>query len=234
MVTCNSLKHGVQAHCRACEKTRKREIAMAPRTKPLPERKICPRCKTEKQIREFYLSAGGNPESRCIECSRNRSTEYYRAINGLRRSELPWERLEERILYEALTGCWLHVGSDNGNGYQRICIFGEGIESYHDYVHRFSYQYHVGPIPDGLVIDHKCRNRSCANPDHLEAVTSRENNARGESPWAVSTRSGWACRHGHPLSEKRTLPNGESRCGVCLQEKTARRTARRRASKAAA
>lgn len=45
--------------------------------------------------------------------------------------------------------------------------------------HRFAYELLVGPIPDGLVIDHLCRVRHCVNPDHLEPVTQRENLRRG-------------------------------------------------------
>ena len=44
--------------------------------------------------------------------------------------------------------------------------------------HRFAYQYMIGPIPDGLELDHLCRNRPCVNPYHLEPVTRAVNHAR--------------------------------------------------------
>ena len=48
--------------------------------------------------------------------------------------------------------------------------------------HRFAYEEYVGPIPDGLQIDHLCRNKWCVNPEHLEPVTCRENALRGVAP----------------------------------------------------
>jgi hypothetical protein len=54
--------------------------------------------------------------------------------------------------------------------------------------HRASYEYHVGSIPEGMVIDHLCRTPLCVNPLHLEVVTIRENTARGNAPWAVVHR----------------------------------------------
>jgi HNH endonuclease len=46
--------------------------------------------------------------------------------------------------------------------------------------HRAFYEMHRGPIPEGLVIDHRCRNRACVNPEHLEPVTRGENMRRGD------------------------------------------------------
>ena len=65
--------------------------------------------------------------------------------------------------------------------------------------HRVSYVLFVGPIPDGLELDHTCRNRACVNPAHLEPATHKVNCLRGISPWANNARK-TTCPKGHPLS----------------------------------
>lgn len=70
-------------------------------------------------------------------------------------------------------GCWIWQGAPGLNGYGRMSV-GDVLQ----YVHRLSYAQHVGPIPDGLTIDHLCRVRLCINPAHLEPVTREENTRR--------------------------------------------------------
>lgn len=85
-------------------------------------------------------------------------------------------RLEERVVRVPETGCWIWTGELNRNGYGRLSVGGTRRMA-----HRLSYEVHAGPIPRGLVLDHRCRVRSCCNPHHLDPVTVRENTFRGEA-----------------------------------------------------
>ena len=84
--------------------------------------------------------------------------------------------------------------------------------------HRIAYMHFVGPIPDGLTIDHLCRNTACVNPSHLEAVTDRVNVLRGSSPPALNSRK-THCKYGHEFTAEniyRTASNGR-KCRTCQQ-----------------
>lgn len=87
-------------------------------------------------------------------------------------------RLEEGVIIVPFCTCWLftEAGRENRNGYSRL--YWQGKERM---AHILSYEAHVGPVPSGLLVDHKCRMRCCINPDHLEPVTPRENTLRGEA-----------------------------------------------------
>lgn len=85
--------------------------------------------------------------------------------------------------------------------------------------HRAVYELLVGPIADGLVIDHLCRKPSCVNPSHLEAVTQSENLKRGLGPAVTRARHAAQthCRHGHEFSPDNTIVNssGSRVCRTC-------------------
>jgi len=105
------------------------------------------------------------------------------------------------------TGCWLWVGGHNGKGYGRV---GEGGRT--RAAHRVAYEEVNGAIPEGLEIDHLCRNRNCVNPSHLEAVTREENIRRAKPHRAQQTH----CKHGHPRTPDNLKNNGT--CRICDRE----------------
>lgn len=84
--------------------------------------------------------------------------------------------------------------------------------------HRASWLIFRGPIPEGLEIDHLCRNTRCCNPDHLEPVTHRENVLRGVGLAAVNARK-THCIRGHEFTPENTIRNGRKRaCRTCVNE----------------
>jgi len=108
-------------------------------------------------------------------------------------------------------GCWLWVGSTATNGYGGFMVGGKNFR-----VHRLSYELIKGEIPDGLQIDHLCRVRNCVNPDHLEAVTQRENIFRGVAITVQNARK-THCKYGHAFTPENTGRNGKGRrCKVCV------------------
>lgn len=137
------------------------------------------------------------------------------------------ERMRARTT-ETERGCWLWNGKIDSRGYGRSSLNNRSMLA-----HRAMYTLAVGPIPDGLDLDHLCFTPRCINPAHLEPVTRAENLAR-RSPnrrrRGPSELSGFCCR-GHERTDETTyLWNGVRYCKPCMRINQRASRARRRES----
>jgi len=100
--------------------------------------------------------------------------------------------------------CWNWKNNIKKNGYGTLTV----------HAHRLSFLIFKGPIPKGMVLNHKCKNRKCVNPDHLEVVTIKENTIEKDSnsKSAINSRK-THCPRGHPYNLK--TKRGERRCTKC-------------------
>ena len=117
---------------------------------------------------------------------------------------------------------WLWTGEIESNGYGRIYVDGKRQGA-----HRFAYELLVGPIPEGLTVDHQCHNRDagcrglcvhrrCVRPEHLILATYRENVLASRGLAAENARK-THCKQGHPFDEVNTYlpPSGRRVCRAC-------------------
>jgi len=137
------------------------------------------------------------------------------ASKKLTSSERFWDKVD------AFGVCWEWTGakqSDDPSDYGVFGIGGKNIGA-----HRFAWENLVGPIPEGFVIDHLCRNKPCVNPDHLEPVTPGENIRRGALPFIAKERGRriTECLRGHAYTPENTLINnyGTRGCRTCRDDR---------------
>jgi hypothetical protein len=135
------------------------------------------------------------------------------------------DRLYDRIGYDPQHPCcWSWVGATDSSGYGHLRVKGKLITA-----HRLAHQLWIGPLVEGLEVDHLCANRRCFNPLHLEQVPRSVNKARGK----VNGHKGKThCTNGHEFTPENTYlnpqRNGDMRrqCKTCIFDRTRRRRAR--------
>ena len=121
------------------------------------------------------------------------------------------ERFASKISY--VNDCWIWIGSTRGAGnYGQVWHNGRSL-----FAHRVVYELLVGTIPDGLTLDHLCRNKLCVNPNHLEPVTIQENIARGFGVSALNSKKS-KCLRGHEFNDENTYRyKGKRLCKKCMR-----------------
>lgn len=125
------------------------------------------------------------------------------------------ERFWSKVDRSEPDGCWLWLAHRSPGGYGRFAV----TRTHRVQAHRFAYEQIVGPIPDGLTLDHLCRTRACVNPVHLEPVTNRENIIRGDTLPAANLAK-TVCHRGHDFTPENTriVASGARDCRTCDRE----------------
>lgn len=164
-------------------------------------------------------------QRRCRTCKNEQDRRLHRrkkagGLVGEQDGPLPRPTLEERFWQkvEKTDGCWFWRGSEDGHGYGTFGVNGKTVKA-----HRFAYMVLIGPIPEGLELDHVkargCTSRLCVNPAHLEPVTRTVNMRRGSSPAAIRAASSH-CKHGHKFTPENTVFWGDNRrCRTCERQR---------------
>ena len=121
-----------------------------------------------------------------------------------------------QFVEKSAAGCWLWRGAINRAGYGSFRVGGR--QGRQVGAHRVSFHFYKGPIMPGLEVHHKCGQRRCVNPMHLEAVTRQVNLAHRDATrvWPVLTH----CPNGHPYTDENTYitTGGYRRCRTCLRK----------------
>ena len=144
-----------------------------------------------------------------------------------------WQFFMSNIVPDEESGCWLWGGHLDVDGYGKWCRRVDGRTHYYR-AHRYSYERLIGQIPEGLCLDHLCRQRNCVNPEHLEPVTSSENSRRGVAGVMAKERAKKIkhCPHGHPYEGwNLILYQGRRFCRECMYARNYERKEKIRVAK---
>jgi len=149
----------------------------------------------------------------CIQARIRRVTEARRADQPRRQTERYINQLLARVRPSSFFSCWRWTHKVRSDGYGLIAAGGNHRTQA---VHRFAYELAIGPIPEGLEIDHLCNVRNCCNPLHLEAVTRAENRRR-------QSERQTHCKRGHEFTAANTYRWRNARhCRACRHERDMR------------
>jgi hypothetical protein len=131
-------------------------------------------------------------------------------------------RFTPKYTVDPTTGCWNWTAGIDKDGYGKFYFDGDVSGK----AHRFAYKHFVGPLVDGLTIDHKCRNRRCVNPDHLQQITGLHNTMIGEGPGPINLRK-THCPKGHEYSPENTYVDkrGYRYCRQCTKDRPVNKVA---------
>lgn len=94
--------------------------------------------------------------------------------------------------------------------------------------HRITWMLMRGPIPEGMYIDHACRNKACVNPNHLRVVTPRTNSLEHSDGVSAVNARRTVCLHGHGALSPHPYVAGRRICLICYDERNRANQARRR------
>lgn len=129
-----------------------------------------------------------------------------------------------RVDYRGENGCWNWTAGKKSLGYGEFQPF---RKQNNRATHSIMWEIRNGAVPEGLVLDHLCRNTSCCNPKHLEPVTNGENLLRGEGPSAKNRRKTHCGTCGNEFDVVRKSRTGRG-CSYCLREATRRYRAKKK------
>jgi hypothetical protein len=169
----------------------------------------------QKRVRQIRLCKFGCGRPARENIKDGKFKGYYKTCGICKMT--PGRSAEERFfkkIKKLENGCWLWTGYTRRDGYGQ----------FHDkkvvYAHIWAYKHFKGEIPRGHELHHRCENRACVNPNHLEILTKQDHNPLGESPPAQNNRK-THCFKGHLFSEENTRRDrhGWRYCLTCRSER---------------
>lgn len=137
------------------------------------------------------------------------------------------ERFNARYVVDPVTGCWNWSAGLNGKGYAYIWT-GPRAKSDTRQAYKVAWEFKFGPVPEGLELHHKCENRKCVNPDHLEASTRKGHQRKHPNMITTQNAALTACKRGHEFTPVNTWTSkkGSRHCRACARLRNARKGAR--------